>query len=108
MFFLFNTLAFGALFGWAMFSSKYVSTFVSVTLTDSLGARAGIGWDGFTGKSIATLAIFMAYELAYWLDHYLSHRVPLLWEFHKVHHTAEVTLTADQLSRSSGVQHRLR
>ena len=90
MFFLFNTLAFGALFGWAMFSSSYVSTIVSVTLTDYVGARAGIGWDGFTGKSIATLAIFIAYELAYWLNHYFSHRVPLLWEFHKVHHTAEV------------------
>ena len=33
---------------------------------------------------------FLAYELAYWVDHYLSHRIPLLWDFHKVHHTAEV------------------
>ena len=37
-----------------------------------------------------TVCLFLAYELAYWLDHYLSHRIPLLWEFHKVHHTAEV------------------
>ena len=34
--------------------------------------------------------MFLAYELAYWLDHALSHKVPVLWEFHKVHHTAEV------------------
>ena len=27
---------------------------------------------------------------SYWIDHYLSHNIPLLWEFHKVHHTAEV------------------
>ena len=90
MFFLFNTLVFGALFGWAMFSSSYLSTIVSATLTDYFGARAASGWNGLAGKSIATLAIFIAYELAYWLNHYLSHRVPLLWEFHKVHHTAEV------------------
>ena len=32
-------------------------------------------------------------ELGYWLGHYLMHRIPALWEFHKVHHSAEV-LTA--------------
>jgi sterol desaturase/sphingolipid hydroxylase (fatty acid hydroxylase superfamily) len=63
---------------------------VSVALTESLGAHVGIGANGFAGKAVATVAIFIAYELAYWVDHYLSHRVPFLWEFHKVHHTAEV------------------
>lgn len=29
-------------------------------------------------------------ELAYWFCHYLMHRIPVLWEFHKVHHSAEV------------------
>jgi sterol desaturase/sphingolipid hydroxylase (fatty acid hydroxylase superfamily) len=89
-FFFFNVLASGMLLGWAMVSSQYISKTVSVTLTDHFGAHAGTGWNGLVGKSIATLAIFVAYELAYWVDHYLSHRIPLLWEFHKVHHTAEV------------------
>ena len=34
--------------------------------------------------------LFLSYELGYWFNHWLSHKVPLLWEFHKVHHTAEV------------------
>ena len=34
--------------------------------------------------------LFLAYELGYWFNHWLSHKVPFLWEFHKVHHTAEV------------------
>jgi sterol desaturase/sphingolipid hydroxylase (fatty acid hydroxylase superfamily) len=34
--------------------------------------------------------LFLAYELGYWLNHYLSHRIPFLWEFHKVHHSATV------------------
>ena len=34
--------------------------------------------------------LFLAYELGYWFNHWLSHKVPLLWEFHKVHHNAEV------------------
>lgn len=29
-------------------------------------------------------------ELGYWFGHYLMHRIPALWEFHKVHHSAEV------------------
>lgn len=42
----------------------------------------------YTG--VMVLLLFVAYEFAYWLDHYLSHRLPFLWEFHKVHHSAEV------------------
>jgi len=32
----------------------------------------------------------LAYELGYWFNHWLSHKVRLLGEFHKVHHNAEV------------------
>ena len=36
-----------------------------------------------------TLLLFVAYEFAYWLDHWLKHRVAFFWHFHKVHHQAE-------------------
>lgn len=36
------------------------------------------------------VALFLALEFAYWFDHYISHKVPMLWEFHRVHHSAEV------------------
>jgi sterol desaturase/sphingolipid hydroxylase (fatty acid hydroxylase superfamily) len=39
---------------------------------------------------IITLALFLAYEFGYWVDHYIKHRVPALWELHKVHHSANV------------------
>ncbi len=29
-------------------------------------------------------------DFGLWLGHYLLHKVPVLWEFHKVHHSAEV------------------
>jgi len=38
----------------------------------------------------ATFLLFITYEFAYYVDHYLNHKIPFLWEFHKVHHTAEV------------------
>jgi sterol desaturase/sphingolipid hydroxylase (fatty acid hydroxylase superfamily) len=35
--------------------------------------------------ALATVLQVLAYELADWLSHYALHRVPALWEFHKVH-----------------------
>ena len=44
---------------------------------------------------VVTVVLFLAYELGYWIDHYLKHHVPVLWELHKVHHTAEVLTPLD-------------
>lgn len=41
-------------------------------------------------KAAYTLLSVLAMDFGVWLAHYLMHRVPLLWEFHKVHHAAEV------------------
>jgi sterol desaturase/sphingolipid hydroxylase (fatty acid hydroxylase superfamily) len=37
-----------------------------------------------------TLSMVVAYDLSYFIYHYLCHHVPLLWELHKVHHSAQV------------------
>jgi len=37
-----------------------------------------------------TLITALAYDYGRFLSHYVQHRVPVLWEFHKVHHSAEV------------------
>jgi sterol desaturase/sphingolipid hydroxylase (fatty acid hydroxylase superfamily) len=36
------------------------------------------------------LTMLLAYDLSYYLYHCLQHKIPLLWELHKVHHSAEV------------------
>jgi sterol desaturase/sphingolipid hydroxylase (fatty acid hydroxylase superfamily) len=36
-----------------------------------------------------TIALFMAADLAFFLVHLAFHKIPVLWEFHKVHHSAE-------------------
>jgi sterol desaturase/sphingolipid hydroxylase (fatty acid hydroxylase superfamily) len=89
-FLLFSALAYGALFGWALFSSDVIAGTVGGALIDLLGANTKAQLSGIAGSGIVAVSIFIAYELAYWLDHYLSHRIPVLWEFHRVHHTAEV------------------
>jgi sterol desaturase/sphingolipid hydroxylase (fatty acid hydroxylase superfamily) len=37
-----------------------------------------------------TVTMFIAYDISYYLYHRLQHRVPFMWELHKVHHSAEV------------------
>ncbi len=39
---------------------------------------------------LVPIGLYLAIELGYWLSHFMLHRLPWLWEFHKVHHSAEV------------------
>jgi sterol desaturase/sphingolipid hydroxylase (fatty acid hydroxylase superfamily) len=52
-------------------------------------ARATTAPD-FVLAAARTLALFLAYELGFFVDHTLKHRVPALWELHRAHHSAEV------------------
>lgn len=45
---------------------------------------------GLVGLAVYTLGSLMLVDLGKYVGHYLQHRVPLLWEFHKVHHSAQV------------------
>jgi len=40
--------------------------------------------------ALYTFLHFLARDFGRWLGHWVQHRVPVLWEFHKVHHSAEV------------------
>ena len=37
-----------------------------------------------------TISMLIAYDLSYYLYHRMQHQIPILWELHKVHHSAEV------------------
>lgn len=87
---LFNVFVFGLVFGWAILGGQVVAAHVRGTLVATLGPLAPSSLPDGLQMALMTLALFLAYEAAYWLDHFLAHRVPFLWEFHKVHHSAEV------------------
>lgn len=63
---------------------------VSGTATGSMAMALGV---------LLTLTLFIVDDFARWLAHYMFHRIPELWEFHKVHHSAEQLnfVTADRL-----------
>jgi sterol desaturase/sphingolipid hydroxylase (fatty acid hydroxylase superfamily) len=52
--------------------------------------RPAIASSEFALNAARTLTLFLAYDLGFFFDHWLKHRVPALWELHKAHHSAEV------------------
>lgn len=63
---------------------------VNKTLSAHLGAGNFLAW-GVLGTSILfTLAIFIFEDFTRFFVHYLYHKVPLLWRFHAIHHSATV------------------
>lgn len=77
------------LFGWAILGQSAVASFAAGALEDAFGPSQPSAMPAAANIAISTVAFFLAYEFAYWLDHFLSHKVPILWRFHKVHHAAE-------------------
>jgi sterol desaturase/sphingolipid hydroxylase (fatty acid hydroxylase superfamily) len=86
----FNVFVFGIVFGWAVLTYQTVSNGIILALVGLFGQPAPSALPVLVSRAIVTLMLFLAYELGYWFNHWLCHRVPLLWEFHKVHHSAEV------------------
>jgi len=64
-----------------------------------LGAAAAITWvvasAGIWGNAhmlplwVELPAILLVSDLSFWIAHRLFHAVPLLWQFHKIHHSSE-------------------
>ena len=88
-YFLFGLLFFGLAFGWAFLSTDHIAAATTHLLTATFGAPRPSGVPDTVRTALVTLVLFLTYEFAYWLDHYLSHKLPFLWQFHRVHHAAE-------------------
>jgi sterol desaturase/sphingolipid hydroxylase (fatty acid hydroxylase superfamily) len=87
---VFGLFFFGLMFGWALITYNAVTMGVISGLKAVFGPAAPSELPDLAVRILLTVAVFLAYEFAYWLNHYLSHHVPFLWAFHKVHHDAEV------------------
>ncbi|WP_457797574.1 sterol desaturase family protein [Methylocystis sp. S23] len=79
-----------AVVGALVVSSNTVSKAVHSMLAGAFGAIEPFDCGDLAMKLISTVVLFLAYEIGYWVDHYLKHRVSFLWELHKLHHTADV------------------
>ena len=92
-----NGLVLASGYGFLAVGNVFCKDGVVAALTGAFGPHEATAWPAWTVLSMATLFELLAYELAYWFGHYLFHRIPALWEFHKVHHSAEVMTTFTEL-----------
>lgn len=97
---------FGMMLRSAMLGGMLVS---SVAVSAAVGAALGFLWSGgfavapWFGIGVVTVTYVLAFDLGYWVGHRLLHEFPLLWEFHKPHHAAEV-LTPATAARAHPVE----
>jgi sterol desaturase/sphingolipid hydroxylase (fatty acid hydroxylase superfamily) len=92
-----NGVVFASAYGMLGLGLFFWRDAVVAGITDGFGPPAPMHWPAFIILAMATALQLLAYELAYWFAHYLFHKVPALWEFHKVHHSAEVMTTLTEL-----------
>lgn len=63
---------------------------ICARLTETFGSAGPASLSGAQVGALFTVVAFVADDLGRYVLHYLAHRVPVLWELHKVHHSAEV------------------
>jgi sterol desaturase/sphingolipid hydroxylase (fatty acid hydroxylase superfamily) len=59
-------------------------------LIATFGEVEPVAWSHATILAAFTIAIFVVDDFLRYFQHWLLHKVPAFWNFHKVHHTAEV------------------
>lgn len=89
-YFVANRMLRGLFYAPLLLSSTLYDRGVIAGLTALFGAGHTPSAPSWPLTIIATAAFIIAWDFAYWSAHWAMHRVPLLWEFHKVHHSAEV------------------
>ena len=77
-----NALLIPALFVFLVVDERQLAALIGFPLT---GAAEGVAV-----RVLYTVVFFFAYDFGRFVAHCLLHDVPALWEFHKIHHSAEV------------------
>jgi sterol desaturase/sphingolipid hydroxylase (fatty acid hydroxylase superfamily) len=75
-----------------LFSSALVGQWIAGELARVFGPLGSTAPPPLASRILLTVAVVVASDLGIFCAHYLQHRVPVLWEFHKVHHAAEVLI----------------
>lgn len=88
--FVLSVIFMPAVIGGLVISSNSVAVGVHAILGNAFGSMGDARFSDLQIKIVSTVVLFLAYEIGYFVDHYLKHRVSFLWELHKLHHTADV------------------
>jgi len=84
-----NLILFGLVLSFVSFTAERLGSGIYHWMLSQFGAVASPA-NGTVASVLYMLAVMLAVDLGFFISHYLHHKIPLLWEFHKVHHTAPV------------------
>ena len=92
-----HALIFFSLFAAILTPFVFAESFTAlVNKTGLADTNHAAGW----GERLAfTVVMVLAWDFAATYGHYLKHRIPMFWEFHKVHHSADVMSPLSALRR---------
>ena len=88
-FFLVNSFIYYGLITQFIFGTQVISDGVFNYFIESFGAVGEPILEGWAAIAAYTLISVLVIDFGVFLMHYLLHRLPFLWEFHKVHHSAD-------------------
>lgn len=88
-YYIVNVILFGTIFAPFVFASEEIGQTINSWLSTWLGAREAPLFEPLTIRIAYTVCFFVAYDFGRFLAHWVQHMVPVLWQFHKVHHSAE-------------------
>jgi len=89
-YYIINSFVFGFIFAPLILAGADAGKMVNSFLTSTLGPIQEPGLDASTLRITYTICFFVAYDFGRFLAHWSQHQIPLLWQFHKLHHSAEV------------------
>lgn len=98
-----NKVIKSVLFPIIVISMAPIAIGVSSTIESAFGYIKPITLSSSAIIVVFTSLLFLFDDLTRFILHYLMHKIPMLWEFHKVHHSAKV-LTPFTIYRSHPVE----
>jgi len=89
-YFLVNKIAYPLLFAPLVLGAAVAAEWSGALLAAVWGSEGPGFASGPASLALMTMSLLLALDFAVFITHTLQHRIPALWEFHKVHHSAEV------------------
>ncbi|HLH91428.1 MAG TPA: sterol desaturase family protein [Xanthobacteraceae bacterium] len=89
-FVLVNYFVIALLVGFMFLGAATTTGWMVAALDLALGPNRDPATPGLMAGIVFTIVVFMAVDFGNFFAHWLQHKIPWLWEFHKIHHSAEV------------------
>ncbi len=89
-YFIVNGILYPPIVGPLIVAGATIASGTDALLTRGLGPLGEPILGPVWSRVLYTVAFFIAYDFGRFAAHSLQHAVPALWQFHKVHHSAEV------------------